>query len=580
MSKKIKIILLIVIICILAIGITSYFVSKSMREYEIEEITQRNYYLLYDNGKIGVISNNGTVLIEAKYDSIQIPNPLKPVFICMGSYNKQSGKYDEIIIKNEKNEQIFTQYDEVYSLELNGITSEIPYEKSALMYRKGNKYGLINFEGKEVTKAVYDEIKSLPYKEGEYIVKKDGKYGVINSKGTQMIKIEYDQIYGDGYYDKNYKNAGYIVGIKEDNGYVYGYINSEGKELLKKEFNEITRINEITEDNQIVLIVSQNGKEGLYINNKQVINCEYQELEYDGQTELLIAKKSDRYGVMSLDGQVIIPIENKSINFKGIRIVAVNDIGTSEYDLKGNAIQDTKYKTVLPTENSEFFITVNQSNQYGLINQKNVEVVENKYAYLEYLTDKYFVVYSDENKMGVIDSNGRKILDTKYDVIQKIKGSNVIQVIQLDKKIIELYSNDIKQIACKDSARIYVYDNYIKLWNQNSVDYFTVDGTKITSKELFSNNTLFATVKNGLWGFCDKEGKVIVDTQYENVTEFNEYGYAGIKKAGKWGIIDQNGNIIVQPIYSIEQNNSEPSFLNEFYKVNYHGETYYSNEVK
>ena len=42
--------------------------------------------------------------------------------------------------------------------------------------------------------------------------------------------------------------------------------------------------------------------------------------------------------------------------------------------------------------------------------------------------------------------------------------------------------------------------------------------------------------KDGKYGFIDKEGNVIVDYQYDDATQQNAYGYAGIKKRWKMGI--------------------------------------------
>ena len=48
----------------------------------------------------------------------------------------------------------------------------------------------------------------------------------------------------------------------------------------------------------------------------------------------------------------------------------------------------------------------------------------------------------------------------------------------------------------------------------------------------------FAFKKNGKWGFVDNNGNLKIQNEYEKVTEFNEYGFAGIKKDGKWGFIN------------------------------------------
>ena len=102
-------------------------------------------------------------------------------------------------------------------------TTEVPYEKSVLMYKENNKYGIIDFKGKKITNAIYDSIESLLYKEGCLLVKKEDKYGVINIRGKQMVEIKYDSITADGYYDEStkYQKAGFIVGNKTADGYKY-----------------------------------------------------------------------------------------------------------------------------------------------------------------------------------------------------------------------------------------------------------------------------------------------------------------------------------------------------------------------
>ena len=74
---------------------------------------------------------------------------------------------------------------------------------------------------------------------------------------------------------------------------------------------------------------------------------------------------------------------------------------------------------------------------------------------------------------------------------------------------------------------------------------------KIT--EIQTANTLFKSKKDGKYGFVDKDGKVVVDYQYDDVTEQNQYGYAGIKKDGLWGAIDNKGNVVQEPTYNLEE---------------------------
>ena len=90
---------------------------------------------------------------------------------------------------------------------------------------------------------------------------------------------------------------------------------------------------------------------------------------------------------------------------------------------------------------------------------------------------------------------------------------------------------------------------------------------------------MYAKEINGKWGFVDKEGIVKVQNEYEMVTDFNEYGFAGIKKDGKWGVINHKGEIIQEPTYQITWQN--PTFIGKYYQSEeWHGDSYYTNQVE
>ena len=117
--------------------------------------------------------------------------------------------------------------------------------------------------------------------------------------------------------------------------------------------------------------------------------------------------------------------------------------------------------------------------------------------------------------------------------------------------------------------------NYIRIYNENDSLYFDKSGNQKTNKELLEL-PMYANKKDGKWGFEDKEENVKVEYEYDRVTEFNEYGFAGIQKDGKWGVIDKNGEIILDPIYEFD-NIQEPQFIGKYYQMKYDtGEIYYS----
>ncbi|MGB3008196.1 MAG: WG repeat-containing protein, partial [Chitinophagaceae bacterium] len=60
------------------------------------------------------------------------------------------------------------------------------------LIKNGNKFGLLNKAGVEITETKYDEIKIVTNK--LFLVKLNGKYGLVNDKGAEMSKVEYAEI--------------------------------------------------------------------------------------------------------------------------------------------------------------------------------------------------------------------------------------------------------------------------------------------------------------------------------------------------------------------------------------------------
>ena len=139
----------------------------------------------------------------------------------------------------------------------------------------------------------------------------------------------------------------------------------------------------------------------------------------------------------------------------------------------------------------------------------------------------------------------------------------------------------MKSLGIFKNAVITEKDNYIEVNYENNIKYFNFDGKEISNTEIFTNNTLFAVEQNGKWGFKNKEGDIIIECIYDEVTEFNEYGFAGIKKEGKWGVIDTNKNIVVEPSYELKNINTKPYCIDKYCKVYYgYGSFYFTKFEK
>lgn len=574
-NNKVKFIIIIIVLIIGIIGI-GLLLDYKKKEYNLTQVGEYKYFLLNKNDKYGVIDTKGNIVIEPLYNTVKIPNPEKAVFICENE--------EKMIVLNHENKEIFSEYEEVDAILINGTVSNLPYEKNALQYKQNGMYGIINYEGKKITKPIYEEIKGLENKESELLVKKHGKYGVINVKGAKLIKEQYDNVVADGFYTNKdkYGLSGYIVSNKTNDGYRYGYVNYKHKKILDAEYNAMDRILEIEDANDIYLIACKNGQYGVIKNDKNIINYSYQGIEYDNINNIFELQRNGKYGVADYNGKVIVPVQYREIEIKGMYLQALKN-EEDEYiyfNNVGEEIKDLKYTSVLKTDNDNYYVSINEEGLYGIINKQEEKLVENQYNYLEYLFKDYFIASKDNGYLGVIDVKGNIMVDFKYEVLQKIDDTNVLEAKILRDNKSELYSENLEKIYSIHNAVIYKENNYIKSYSDAETKYFDFNGKELENKEIFVNNKLFASKKEDKWGFIDRDGKIIVDYIYDRVTEFNEYGFAGIKKGDKWGIIGEDGKVIEAPVYKIEEKNIEPEFLGEYYKIYYgYGESYFTDKV-
>ncbi len=576
-AVSIIIAILLVVISILVVSM----VHNIKYKYEVERIIDYKYFSFYQDGKVGIIDTKGDIIISPNYYNIQIPNPTKPVFVCIYDYNLEDGSYSTKVC-GEKEEEIITGFDKVEAISISGTVNNNPFEKEVLKYKKDGKFGLISLDGKVITKPIYDEIQSLKYKEGQILVKQDEKFGVINKKGQNLIPIKYDDITGDGFYieEKGYALSGYIVCIKMQDGYRYGYINYTGKVLLDTKYSEIYRINQLENKKDVYLVARKDGKYGVTKNKKTTIDFENQNIEYNSKEQLLIIEKNNKFGVYNLDGKQILEKRYSEINFEGIYIHAKINEDDLYFDTKGNQVDNIKYALVNDTKNDNYLITINNDGLYGVINKNNEVLIDNAYKFLEYAYDDYFIAYNRENKLGVIDIKGNIVVKFQYDVLSKISNFNILEGKMINKGITDLYSKQMSKIDSFEDLVTTENEDYIELYNGKFSRYLDKDGNTIDNKKITTDSKLYVIEQNGKYGFCDIEGNIKVECIYEGVTEFNKYGFAGIKQNGKWGSINGNGEILQRPIYELNDTGTIPDFIGKYYKVEYeYGKIYYTDTV-
>ena len=321
MKKVLGVIVAILVIIMVIVSIVNVIKNGEDKK----KVKSYSYYTVYENGKFGVINNEGETVINPEYTEIVlIPNKDVPMFICTYDLNDQDGTYKTKVI-NQKNEEIFKEYSKVEAIDNFDSKQNIWYEDDVLRVEKDGKYGLINFEGKEVLPCDYDEITALKGVTNNLLVKKDGKVGLVNEKGQTIVNTEYKDIKT---LKEGYKNE-YII-VNDNNQ--YGIISTTGTVIIEPKYEDVKYLNNsemfaikdagvwklINKDNQILIdggydniieakgenvVVEKGGKYGVVTTkNEEKIPVEYEQIKYTFSI-YYIAKTGGKYGIINLNNE-------------------------------------------------------------------------------------------------------------------------------------------------------------------------------------------------------------------------------------------------------------------------------------
>ena len=429
-KKVIATIIAIVVIVMFNISLKN-LLTKPKEKEEISTIT--TYYSAYNNGKWGVIDNNGNVIIDLNYDEmIIVPDKTVDLFIITYDVNYSDGTYQTKVLDKDGKERL-SGFSNVQAIE-NYNNNEVWYESDILKFQKDGKFGLINFAGKEIISAEYDKIYAMSGIQKSIIIEKDGLKGLVsNTLGEIIINPEYAEItsltdnYDNGYLVKN-KDSYYGV-ITTDKKIIldfkYDKIESvtgndmyvateEGKtKLIKKDGTTVldTGFDEIKSIDGENIVIKKDGKFGVITTSgASIIPTEYDELRYTFDRNY-IAKKDDKYGIVKTGNEILIEFKYINANYRK----EANFIEADTEDFKTDII-DSSFNVVLSdviiseVNKDKGYIRARVGEDYKYYNFK----FEEKRAQ-DILTTNTLFLIKENGKYGYENKSGERIVDPIYD---------------------------------------------------------------------------------------------------------------------------------------------------------------------
>ena len=469
-----------IVIIMIIISLKGLF-SDTTNTKEVSSL--KTYFSVYDNGKWGVIDNKGNIVIKATYDEmIIIPDENKDLFICTSDVDYNNETYQTKVI-NAEGTKILTDYYTVEPIE-NSSNNEVWYEHNILKYKLNGKYGLINFDGKVLLEAEYDNIYAMKGLEKTLVIEKNGLKGIVNtSLGEIVINPEYIEItsvsenYEDGYIVKNSSNKLGIIAadktkileekyddiknVSGNNCYVVvengtlQIIDNTGKVILDKGFDSIE---EITVDS---FVIAKNGKYGILSKSGEtLVEPEFEDIKF-AFSNYYIAKRNNKYGIIDNSG-----INSIGFDYERISYIKEADFFQAERaDLKTDII-DRNFKVVLEA------VIISELNIDGGYLRARVDSDYKYYNFkLEEKTNKEVLVTNtlflvkENGKYGYENKNGERIVDCIYDDAKEQNEFGYCAV-NKDGKWGVLKSDGTVVLEPTENLDDYLYIDFISEWHR------------------------------------------------------------------------------------------------------------------
>ncbi|WP_315500796.1 WG repeat-containing protein [Capnocytophaga gingivalis] len=282
--------------------------------YNSIELGCEGQFIVEKNGKYGVVSEKGAVILPLKYSDI---NSNKNGYTI--KLNEKAGLFN-----SEGKEIIPISYRWIYT---DKIDDNIP-----IAAKLDGKEGYINTKNEWVIPPTYRD--AFAFRQGVAIVKKGRNYMCINLKGEAVIQDF------DNYVIEPSDNT-YIVGVRKECKYMVYDLNGN----LLDTYDGF--INNWSDD--AIFAVKKGGKWG-YIDGygKVIIPLEYEEVG-DFSEGLAAVRKDNKWGYINPKNEVVIPIEftNREVSyFKNGVAKYYTDSGIGLINLKGEIIAEPKYDSI------------------------------------------------------------------------------------------------------------------------------------------------------------------------------------------------------------------------------------------
>lgn len=439
------------------------------------------------NGKYGLLSTDGELIVPCEYDSIIYPLSDSAHVFCV----KKNGKYGML---NNMGEMVLPcEYDTKFPLFVEA------YNKDYVLIQKNGMVGIYSLKKCKVVipckhkKAYGNPYFGLVFKNGNLLFEQENdRYALLNGNGDMLSDYVYSDVYS---------NSEYEVCPLCKNG-EWGFVNKDGQE--------------ISNSFGYGRIYNENKGNAVYTRDYTVYY--------------------DTYGNQLSESDL----------FKGIKTV-FSVVGNKYGNSGGTCCQGNKFRGGYAIV--EKFDFSADKNMYGLIDEQGNEVIRlsaDGRLDADLLEEGYVVksynYLSDNKQMGIMNVKGNLVIPCEYQEI--IYLGQGLFIVKKDEKY-GLYRENKGLITEMIYNSISTDFGYIISDGLGGSPFIRKPLKTIANTE---NSLIAVESLSGGWGIVDCNGNKLTECLYEDV-RYSPYSVILVKKDDKWGLVDLNGQEIVTCIY-------------------------------
>ncbi|MFK7798544.1 MAG: WG repeat-containing protein [Aureispira sp.] len=381
---------------------------------------KRGFYRIKEKGKWGLLGPDREVWLPVKYDQLNYISKRYEPYISI----ELAGKYG---VLNPKGETI-----------LEAVYTDILFDGYRYKVKQGARWGLRDNKGKELIPTCFDEIEDHAYvnqmrvRKGDqwavynwvkedpcalaihyddidyfskyYVVRAGSKFGLLDINAKEVLAIEYD--YMAPFFLK-YLNT-VIVGQNKKVGLFR--IDSTGQKQVEIpiEYDDIW-----IDENNFKIKVRLGDRIDYYFGDQTLFDLAYNDVQYYEEINRVMVKKKGKWGMLTPEGEEMIPIAYDKIHVMNAKHFMVEKKGKwGLLNGQGREMIPVLYDEFDYRPKKDIFF-VNKGGKWGIVSIKKGLLLPPQYEDLYTLPNRNFLV-KQKGLWGVAAPGGRVIVPLEH----------------------------------------------------------------------------------------------------------------------------------------------------------------------